>query len=141
MCIRDSYKTELEKTASFLAGIKKLSRAYISTPTRPPSENWVKCAKEVTLNNAFQVFSEKLWVDRVEYLIAYEGNAFAFTGDAEEDLLSMMAVHPMCTEAVEEFLKKAKDSWAIIEKLVAADKIVELEYDGKNYYMRKLTDV
>lgn len=30
------YSTELEKISSFLAEIKKLSRAYISTPTRPP---------------------------------------------------------------------------------------------------------
>lgn len=132
------YSTELDKISSFLADIKKLSRAYISTPTRPPSENWVKCAKETTLNRAFQVFSEKLGVDRVEYLIDYEGNSFAFTGHAEEDLLSVMAVHPMCTEAVKEFLKKAETSWRIIEKLVSEGKIVELQYAGKDYYMRKL---
>lgn len=132
------YSTELEKISSFLAEIKKLRRAYISTPTRPPSENWVKCAKEATLNRAFQVFSEKLGVDRVEYLIDYEGNAFAFTGHVEEDLLSVMAVHPMCTEAVKEFLKKAETGWEIIEKLVSEGKIVEVQYAGKDYYVRKL---
>ena len=87
---------------------------------------------------AFQVFSEKLGVDRVEYLIGYEGNAFAFTGNVEEDLLSIMAVHPMRDEAVEAFLRNANSGWQIIEKLVVADKLVELEYKGNRYYMRKL---
>lgn len=34
-----------------------------------------------------------------EDLIGYEGNAFAFTGDVEEDLLSITAVHPMREDA------------------------------------------
>jgi len=43
----------------------------------------------------------------VEYLIGYEGNAFAFTGNVEEDLLSITSVHPMREDAVKDFLKKA----------------------------------
>jgi wyosine [tRNA(Phe)-imidazoG37] synthetase (radical SAM superfamily) len=77
------YASEFERTAVFLAELKKLNRAYVAVPTRPPTENWVKPAREEVLNVAFQVFSEKLGVDRVEYLIGYEENAFAFTGDVE----------------------------------------------------------
>jgi wyosine [tRNA(Phe)-imidazoG37] synthetase (radical SAM superfamily) len=132
------YAGEFERIAVFLAELKKLNRAYVAVPTRPPTEKWVKPAKEEVLNVAFQVFSEKLGVDRVEYLIGYEGNAFAFTGDVEEDLLSIMAVHPMRNEAVTEFLKKSNSGWQIIEKLLASDKLVELEYEGNRYYMRKL---
>jgi wyosine [tRNA(Phe)-imidazoG37] synthetase (radical SAM superfamily) len=132
------YGNEFEGTATFLASLKTLNRAYIAVPTRPPTENWVKPARAEVVNVAFQVFSERLGVDRVEYLIGYEGNAFAFTGDIEEDLLSMMAVHPMRDEAVKAFLRKANAGWQIIEKLLAADKLVELGYQGKRYYMRKL---
>jgi wyosine [tRNA(Phe)-imidazoG37] synthetase (radical SAM superfamily) len=132
------YENEFERIAAFLASLKKLNRAYIAVPTRPPKEKWVKPAQEEVLNVAFQVFSEKLGVDRVEYLIGCEGNAFAFTGDVEEDLLSIMAVHPMRYEAVRGFLKKSSSGWQIIEELLAADKLVELEYEGKRYYMRKL---
>lgn len=132
------YGNEFEGIATFLASLKKLNRAYIAVPTRPPEETWVKPAREEVINAAFQVFSEKLGVDRVECLIGYEGNAFAFTGDAEEDLLSMMAVHPMREEAVQAFLEKANAGWQIIEKLLAADKLVELEYEGNRYYMQKL---
>lgn len=133
-----NYENEFERTAEFLRELKKLNKAYIAIPTRPPTEKWVKPAKEEVVNAAFQVFSEKLGFDRVEYLIGYEGNAFAFTGNVEEDLLSITAVHPMRKEAVEEFLKKAGSNWCVIERLLGEDKLVELEYDGNKYYMRKL---
>jgi wyosine [tRNA(Phe)-imidazoG37] synthetase (radical SAM superfamily) len=134
-----NYGDEFEKTADFLKNLKRLDKAYIAIPTRPPAEEWVKPAKEETLNTAFQIFSEKLGADRVEYLIGYEGNAFAFTGRVEEDLLSITAVHPMRKEAVKEFLKKANANWHVIEKLLEEDKLIELEYEGNRYYMRRLS--
>jgi len=133
-----NYGSEFEKTADFLKNLKRLDKAYIAIPTRPPTEKWVKPAKEETVNVAFQVFSERLGTNRVEYLIGYEGNAFAFTGRVEEDLLSITAVHPMRKEAVKEFLKKANANWRVIEKLLKEDKLIELEYEGNKYYMRRL---
>jgi len=133
-----NYGDEFEEIADFLKQLKRIDKAYIAIPTRPPTEKWVKPAKEQTVNSAFQIFSEKLGVDRVEYLIGYEGNAFAFTGKAEEDLLSITAVHPMRKEAVKEFLKKANADWDVIAKLLREDKLIELEYEGNKYYMRRL---
>ncbi len=133
-----NYGDEFEKIADFLKHLKRLDKAYIAIPTRPPAEEWVKPANEEILNAAFQVFAEKLGVDRVEYLIGYEGNAFAFTGNVEEDLLSITAVHPMRTEAVKEFLKKANTDWHVIERLLEEDKLIEIEYEGNKYYMRRL---
>jgi wyosine [tRNA(Phe)-imidazoG37] synthetase (radical SAM superfamily) len=135
------YTNEFKRISEFLAGLKKLNRAYIAVPTRPPTETWAKPAQEKVVNLAFQVFSEELGIDRVEYLIGYEGNAFAFTGDVEKDLLSIMAVHPMRGEAVKEFLRKANAGWQIIEKLLAAEKLVELEYGEDMFYMRKLPNI
>jgi len=133
-----NYGVEFGKTAEFLKQLKRLDKAYIAIPTRPPTESWVTPAKEETVNEAFQVFSEKLGANKLEYLIGYEGNAFSFTGRVEEDLLSITSVHPMREEAVKEFLKKTNASWSIIEKLLLEDKLVELDYAGKTYYMRKL---
>jgi wyosine [tRNA(Phe)-imidazoG37] synthetase (radical SAM superfamily) len=132
------YANEFERIAAFLAELKKLNKAYIAVPTRPPTEKWVKPAREEVANVAFQIFSEKLGIDRVEYLVGYEGNAFTFTGNIEEDLLRIMAVHPMRNEAVEAFLRKASSGWQIIERLLASEKLVEFEYEGNKYYMRKL---
>lgn len=131
------YGGEFERIAGFLKELKP-DRAYIAVPTRPPWEKWVKPAGEDVINRAFQTFAKVLGEGRVEYLMGYEGNAFAFTGNLEEDLLSIMAVHPMREEGVREFLKKANAEWDIIEKLVEEGKIIELEYGGKRFYMRRL---
>lgn len=93
---------EFEKIAEFLKELKP-DKAYIAIPTRPPAESWVKPAKEEVINHAYQVFTEALGEERVEYLIGYEENAFAFTGNVEEDLLSITAVHPMREDASESF--------------------------------------
>ncbi len=71
-------------------------------------------------------------------MTGYEGNTFAYTGNVEKDLLSMLSVHPMREEAVKAFLGKANAGWQIIEELLADDKLVKLEYEGNRYYMRKL---
>jgi wyosine [tRNA(Phe)-imidazoG37] synthetase (radical SAM superfamily) len=132
------YTNEFERIAEFLAKLKNLNRAYVAVPTRPPTEAWAKPAREEAVNVAFQVFSEKLGVERVELLTGYEGNAFAFTGNVEQDLLSIMAVHPMRDESVSEFLSKANAGWQIIEELLGQGKLVELEFEGNKYYLRKL---
>lgn len=131
------YGNEFEKIAEFLRELKP-DKAYIAVPTRPPAEPWVKPAKEDVINHAYQVFSEILGDERVEYLIGYEGNAFAFTGNVEEDLLSITSVHPMREDAVAEFLEKANADWSIVEKLLKEGKLIELEYNGKRFYMRRL---
>jgi wyosine [tRNA(Phe)-imidazoG37] synthetase (radical SAM superfamily) len=132
------YGNEFEKVADFLKHLKRLDKAYIAIPTRPPAEKWVRPAKEDTINVAFQAFSSKLGPNRVEYLIGYEGNAFAFTGKVEEDLLSITAVHPMRREAVNELLRKAEADWSVIEKLLLERKLMELDYEGNTYYIRRL---
>jgi len=133
-----SYEHEAERIAEFLKDLKRLDKAYIAVPTRPPAEKGVRPAPEETINAAFQVFSERLGANRVECLIGYEGNAFAFTGNLEEDLLSITAVHPMREEAVKALLKKANADWSIIEKLLQEEELKELEYEGHRYYIRKL---
>ncbi|GAH86908.1 unnamed protein product, partial [marine sediment metagenome] len=92
---------------------------------------------EEVIIQAYQIFSERL--DHVEYLIGYEGNAFVFTGNAEEDLLSITAVHPMREEAVNVLLAKANADWSIIHKLIAENHLIETAYDGKRFYMRRLS--
>ncbi|HIH72407.1 MAG: hypothetical protein XD43_1698 [Thermococcales archaeon 44_46] len=132
-----NYGDELKKIAEFLRELKP-DMAYIAVPTRPPWEKWVKPAREDVINMAFHVFADAIGEERVEYLIGYEGNAFAFTGNVEEDILSITAVHPMREDALRELLKKANAGWDIVEKLIAEGKLIALEYGGKKFYMRKL---
>jgi wyosine [tRNA(Phe)-imidazoG37] synthetase (radical SAM superfamily) len=121
--------------AAFLAQLRP-ARAYLSIPTRPPAERWVRAPDEEVINRAYQTLQKR--VDQVEYLIGYEGNAFAFTGDVEEDLLSIMAVHPMREEAVNEFLTRAGSDWSVVQRLIDGGQLIKTEYDERSFYMRKL---
>ena len=128
---------ELEKIADFIERLVP-KKSYISIPTRPPAEKWAISATEFDLNMAYQVLRER-GID-AEFLTGYEGNAFAFTGDVEDDLLSITSVHPMRKEGVNNFLSKAKAGWSIIEKMIKEDKLIEVGYKGNKFYMRKLPE-
>lgn len=125
----------LEKVAEFLGQLGPAT-AYLSIPIRPPAEKWVKWPAEEIINRAYQILSEK--VSHVEYLIGYEGKAFTFTGNVEEDLLSITAVHPMREEALKDFLARAGADWSVVRSLIAQGKLVKTEYGGKRFYMRRL---
>ncbi len=125
---------EMQKVAKFISKLKD-SKSYISIPTRPPAEKWVNSATEHSINMAYQLFKEESI--NVEYLIGYEGNAFAYTGNVEEDLLSITSVHPMKEEAVSEFLKKANAEKEIIQKLLDENKLMETKYRESKFYLRK----
>jgi len=131
----NDHSEELEKIADFINDLKS-KKSYISIPIRPPAEKWVKSAGENKINRAFQIFKEH--GIETEYLIGYEGNAFAYTGNVEEDILSITSVHPMKEEAIIEFLKKADSSWNVIKKLIREKKLVEIKYKDNKFYIRKL---
>jgi len=131
-------ETSIRNVAAFLARLKP-STIYLAIPTKPPAEKWVHAPGEKGINRAFQLLSKR--VDSVEYLIGYEGNAFAFTGNVEEDLLSITAVHPMRKEAVSDFLVRARVDWRVIEDLIAEGKLIETTFDRHTFYMRKLHDM
>jgi wyosine [tRNA(Phe)-imidazoG37] synthetase (radical SAM superfamily) len=126
---------QVRDVAEFLARLKPAT-AYLAIPTRPPAEEWVHAPDEEVINRAYQILSEK--VAHVEYLIGYEGNAFAFTGDVEQDLLSITSVHPMREDAVDEFLARAKADWPVVHNLVGQGQLVETAYEGRRFYLRKL---
>lgn len=111
-------------------------QAYLSIPTRPPAEKNVHSPAEATINRIYQIVHQR--VDHLELISGYEGNSFASTGDAAEDLLAITAVHPMREEAVRQLLKKTGTDWDIVEKLIAAGRLGETEYEGRKFYIRRI---
>jgi len=135
--INDS-KAQVSQVADFLQQLKPDS-AYLAIPTRPPAEDWAKPANEEAINRSFQVFNRQL--ENVEYLIGYEGNEFSFSGDIEKDILSITSVHPMKEEGVKELLKRGSADWNIIEKLIEKEKLIRTNFEGENFYIRKLPNL
>ncbi len=124
------------EVAHFLSQLEP-NAAYLSIPTRPPAEEWAGVPDEETVNRAYQIFADKL--NRVEVLMGYEGDDFAFAGDLEKDLLSITAVHPMRTEAVTAFLSRAGASWEVVDRLVSRGDLTKTEYAGHFFYLRRFT--
>ena len=133
--INDSAES-FREIAKFLNHLQPV-KAYLAVPIRPPAEKWVRPPDANVINEAFQVFNEKPF--QVEYLIGYEGDAFAFTGDVQKDLLSITAVHPMREQAVSAFLEKAGKDWSAIRRMISSNSIIETAYGGEKFYIRNFS--
>jgi wyosine [tRNA(Phe)-imidazoG37] synthetase (radical SAM superfamily) len=127
-------KEQIEAVAGFLNQLRP-AVAYLAVPTRPPTEPWVRAPTEEVVNRAYQRLAAS--VEQVELLVGYEGNAFAATGDVEEDLLSIMAVHPMRREAVLSVLARTGADWGTVQHLIDQDRLVAVSYEGQQFYLRK----
>lgn len=128
----------VKEIAGFLKGLNP-AVAYIATPTRPTAVAGLQPADEQTLTTAFQVFRDHSL--HAEFLIGYEGDAFASSGDARKDMLSITAVHPMKESAVRKLLEKTGDNWSLVEDLIREGKIKRTEYSGGIFYSRVLKRV
>ena len=131
--VNDS-EEQLAEVAELLAQVKP-GATYLSIPIRPPAEAWARPPTEDVLNRAYHILSAA--TDWVEYLIGYEGNEFAFTGDVEQDLLAITAVHPMRDDAVEQVLAQAGATWQVVGDLLARGSLAETEYAGHGFYLRR----
>ena len=126
---------QIQNVASFIFKLNP-DRAYLAVPTRPTAERMVRIPDESTINNAFQIMSEA--IDSVEYLIDYEGDDIGYSGEIENDLLNITAVHPLKLESIKNLLKKGDANWETIEQLLIQKRLREVEYAGSKFYMRSL---
>jgi wyosine [tRNA(Phe)-imidazoG37] synthetase (radical SAM superfamily) len=139
MLVRDVNDSEANLTAvaTFLAELGP-AIAYIAIPTRPPAKPWVQAPTERSLHLAYHIFDT--YIDTVEYLIDYEGHAFAVTSEAAKDLLGITAVHPMREDAVCTFLKKAHAAPSLLDQLIAQGALVKVTYREQNFYVRRFAN-
>jgi wyosine [tRNA(Phe)-imidazoG37] synthetase (radical SAM superfamily) len=133
--INDS-QAAVSGVADFLEAIQP-SVAYVAIPTRPTAEVAISPPTEDKVVQAYTRLAEKL--QHVETLIGYEGNQFAFSGDIEQDLLSITAVHPMREEAINAMLKKAGQDWNCIQVLLDSNKLKKVEFAGKSFFVRNFS--
>ncbi len=125
----------LRETADFIAELRP-SKAYILAPTRPPAEEWVSLPYEERLDAAYQIYAER--IETVELIVGIEGADFTFIADAERELLGILAVHPMRTGAVRDFLEKSGTNWKLIERLIAENMVRQVSHSGDSYLLKTL---
>ncbi|MGM0622353.1 MAG: radical SAM protein [Bacteroidota bacterium] len=127
---------ELKNTARVIQSFEP-DVAYIAIPTRPPAFKKVEPPDEITVNAAYHIFKE--YVEHVELLTGYEGNAFASAGNFRDDLLSITAVHPMREDAVLELLDKTSDNKNLLDALLQEKLVEQVQFGDHSYYLRKFT--
>jgi wyosine [tRNA(Phe)-imidazoG37] synthetase (radical SAM superfamily) len=96
----------------------------------------VRLPSEETIVRAYALFRTRL--ENVECLTGYEGDAFSCTGNAESDLLSITAVHPMREESVRQFLANAGLDGTFVKRLVDQGELKIVEFAGKRFFVRRL---
>lgn len=127
-------KDSVVQVAAFLSEIEP-SIAYLAIPTRPTPYPAITAPDEQTVTAAYQILSERL--PHVECLVGYEGDAFASTGDAESDILSITAVHPLRPSAIESLLDRDGAGWEVVDRLVERGHLAAVDYRGERYYVRR----
>ncbi|MGM0509802.1 MAG: radical SAM protein [Thermoplasmatota archaeon] len=127
---------ELKEIADTIAGLD-VDKSSISIPTRPPAEDWAEPPDEEKITEAYKIFEDR-GID-AEYIIGYEGDTFASSGDLKEDLLSITSVHPMRERQVDKLITKAdKGDWDSVNELIDQGKLIETSFGGEKFYMRKI---
>lgn len=125
----------IKKTADTISNINP-DKAYILVPTRPPSESYVEPPTKENLNMTYQIFCDL--VKDVELLAYNEGTEFSYSFDAEKELLSILAVHPMRKDAMEAFLSKAGVDWNLVQKLLDQNELKQMKFSGNTFFVKIL---
>jgi len=116
--------------------VKKINPAiaYLSIPIRPPAFSEIKAANIENVNSAWQIFTNQKI--KTELLIGFEGTDTGFTGNAYEDILNTIAVHPLREDTVLELLKKDNNDFSVIESLLQQRLIKKVNYNNQIFYFR-----
>ncbi len=127
----------LYKTALFINNINP-QKVFMLVPIRPPAVDLKNTANENLINarHIFEIINSKF--ELIDY---NEGDNFVFCNNPEEELLSIIAVHPMRKDAVEAFLYKAKINWDVIENLKSNKRIIEVNFNGNSYFKNNNKEV
>lgn len=126
----------IQRLASFLLDLQPFS-SYLSIPTRPPAESWVMPPNADQLQIILNCLSERL--SFVEWLFEAEPFEFVSTGNIQEDILGIIAVHPMREEALHKMLAQSKEDWGILDKLISSGQVSCIEYRGVKFFLRCYT--
>lgn len=125
------------ENVSVLAGmIKELKpeKAYLSVPTRPPSEKNVMPSDPQNLNRAWQIFNDMKI--NTEFITGFEGTDTGYTGNPYEDILNITAVHPLREDSLVKLIQNDGADRSVVDSLIKQHLIKMVIYKGRKYFIR-----
>jgi len=124
----------IHQLCEYLNELKPL-KSYLSIPTRPPAESWVRPPDADSLQRVFQIISSSNTF--MDLLFELENTDFQSTGNITEDILGITAVHPIREEALQNMVSMAHADWSVVEVLLASGKIARIQYREMWFYVRR----
>ncbi len=125
----------LQETAAVIGTIQP-QIAYISIPTRPPSEEWVHPPSDERIIAAYRIFAGTRL--RVELNTSYEIGRFGTAGSLQESILSTAAVHPIPETALREMVDESDEEWSVVDRLVKEGRLNRRDYRDRVFYLTNL---
>jgi wyosine [tRNA(Phe)-imidazoG37] synthetase (radical SAM superfamily) len=123
----------LEAVAAFLETLAP-DVAYLAVPTRPPVEPEVRAPSEAAVVAAYERLASRL--RRVELLTGDAEGSFGRAGDPVEDLLGILAVHPLPEPVARRYLEDNGGAPSGVEALLASRRIARVEHVGRVFLVR-----
>jgi wyosine [tRNA(Phe)-imidazoG37] synthetase (radical SAM superfamily) len=120
----------LRHTADFLAKLAPTC-AYLAVPTPPPANPPVPPPADIELVQAFEIFSRRL--TRVELLVGEAVGAFGQAWDPVEDLLGILAVHPMRESEAREYLASGGADPEALDELIRRGAVARAKHRGQSF--------
>ena len=131
--INDS-EDSISQLVDFLLELQPF-KSYLSVPTRPPAESWVKPPHAGSLQRMLDQIDRKCTF--IDLLFDYEPDDFTSTGNLAEDILSIAAVHPIRETALRRMVKMAGQKWSSVELLLRSGELTSVTYQGETYFLNR----
>lgn len=133
--INDDKRTILQ-VSNFLQELQPF-KSYLSIPVRPPAESWVKPPEPESLRMILDEIERQL--PFAEVLFDQENEDFESTGNIIDDILAILAVHPIYEKALRNMLDKAGADWKSIEGLLKFGMISTIQYRGQLFFVSNVS--
>jgi len=130
--------TNPDEMISLAGFLNKLNHkaSYFTTPMFPPAEQYALSPDTGTLNQLSKIIKEK--ITNSVLLCCPETEDFFATGDFENELMGLIALHPVSIDAVNRFVKH-NGKLQKLNEMISNGIVKEIEYRGKRFLKRNLT--
>jgi len=107
------------------------ARAYLASPIRPPAEPGVLVPSRRVVAHALAALARRF--PRVEPLTEDEEGPFGRTADPVEDLVAILAIHPMREDAARAYLKESEAGGGALDTLLRDRRIERVRYRDRAF--------
>lgn len=125
-------KQSILQLSTFLQELQPF-KSYLSIPIRPPAEPWVKTPEFDSIRIVLDVIQQQL--PFADVLFDQENADFVSTGNMIDDILAILAVHPIYEKALRSMLKSAGANWSIVEGLLKSGMISTIQYRDQLFFL------